>query len=220
MSDRRYTEDEAAEIFRRAAEMEQTAPRALAANEGMTLAELQSIGSEAGLAPEFIARAAKAPVPLPAHFVRSAGLPVGVRHTVELDHAMSDREWELLVGELRTAFDARGSVVVQGSLRQWSNGNLHALVEPTERGSRVRFRTTNGSARGMIAFGSMLLVTAGIVGLSAALRGLPDGPAPLAMAGAMLAAGTGMLGAAAVRLRAWSRIRGEQMRQLGARLLQ
>ena len=144
MTERRYTEDEAAEIFRVAAELEERAPRALAPAEGLTIAELQAIGREAGLSPELVARAAKRAAEPPARAFRFLGLPIGVSRTVEVDEPLADGDWEELVSELRETFEAKGVVRYDGPFRQWSNGNLHVLVEPTPAGHRLRIRTRNG----------------------------------------------------------------------------
>jgi hypothetical protein len=45
MTDRRYSEEEVATIFERAAEAQQSARRHLAAGEGMTLADLEDGGA-------------------------------------------------------------------------------------------------------------------------------------------------------------------------------
>ncbi len=79
---------------------------------------------------------------------RVLGLPLGVGRTVELGRKLTDEEWDHLVVDLRETFDARGQVRQDGSLRQWTNGNLQALLEPTPTGDRLRLRTMNGNARG------------------------------------------------------------------------
>ncbi|MEJ2503740.1 MAG: hypothetical protein P8177_10590 [Gemmatimonadota bacterium] len=59
MSERRYTDEETAAIFERAAQAEVRGPTPAATpGEGRTLAELQAIGAEAGLSAELVARAA------------------------------------------------------------------------------------------------------------------------------------------------------------------
>ena len=58
-------------------------------------------------------------------------MPVGVSRTVTSAGNFTEREWERLVVDLRETFDAKGAVKREGSFRQWTNGNLQALVEPT-----------------------------------------------------------------------------------------
>jgi hypothetical protein len=58
MSDRRFTEEEAAAIFRKATESQQTPPREAPPGEGLTLAEIQEIGLQVGIDADAVARAA------------------------------------------------------------------------------------------------------------------------------------------------------------------
>ena len=95
MTTKRFNEDEAAEIFRRAAELEQRQPQLMAPRDGMTLAELQEIGREAGARsrPRRLAPRRSRQKRAPCRSVGVLGLPVGVGHSVELDRALSDAEW-------------------------------------------------------------------------------------------------------------------------------
>ncbi|MDH4351703.1 MAG: hypothetical protein OEW56_11195, partial [Gemmatimonadota bacterium] len=158
MTDRRYSEEEVAAIFERAAEAQQTARRQLPSGEGMTVADLQEIGREVGIPPELVAQAARAIE----HRGRPAsrtflGLPIGVGRTIELDRELTDAEWGRLVVDLRETFDARGKVSYEGPFRQWTNGNLQALVEPTPTGHRIRLRTVKGDARSLMTGGLGML---------------------------------------------------------------
>ena len=60
MTERRYSDDEIAAIFRAAAESPASLPPHPAANHGLTLADLQAIGREVGIAPDAVAQAAQA----------------------------------------------------------------------------------------------------------------------------------------------------------------
>src|SRR5262245_34338687 len=135
MPDRRYSDEEVAEIIARASEKEQETRTRLQPAQGLTLAELQKIGTEAGIAPELIAQAARsldiAPAPAPPVFL---GLPLGAARTVRLERKMTEAEWEQLVVTLRETFNARGVIRIEGSFRSWSNGNLQCLVEPDGEG--------------------------------------------------------------------------------------
>ncbi len=160
MSDEhRYRDEEIAEIFEAAATTHDPGQRSLAPADGLTLTELQAIGREVGLAPERIADAATAVdrrrSALPRR--KDLGMPVSVARTVDLPRAPTDREWSLLVGEMRETFNARGKDRSSGGLREWANGNLHASVEPTEDGYRLRLGTTKGDA--------LLLNRMGIAGM-------------------------------------------------------
>jgi hypothetical protein len=224
MTDRHYDDDEVAEIFRVAAEGSETSERsesrALAGRSanGLTLDDLQAIAREVGIAPDAVERAARSLDRPRAEPVsrRLLGLPIGVQRTVVLDRRLTDAEWELLVVELREVFGARGTMRAQGSLREWRNGNLHAYLEPTPTGSRLRLGTTKGNAAASIAAGSMALITSGVVGVLSAAGGTLStaalGIGTLATMGAVLLA-NGTLG-----LPRWARLRGRQMDGIVERL--
>jgi hypothetical protein len=220
MSTRRYNEAEVAAIFERATEAQHASPTPSASGEGMSLAELQEIGREVGISAESIALAARtlgqgegegeAP--------RSRtvlGLPVGVARTVYLDRKLTEEEWERIVVHLRETFNARGVVKAQGSLRQWTNGNLQALLEPTESGHRIRLRTTKGgAAAGMM--GGIVLAAVSAAGL---IAGVVQGdPASLSTMGPVGVAGVAMFAWTALRLPGWARTRRGQMEEVAARV--
>jgi hypothetical protein len=212
MTERRFSDAEAAEIFGRAAEMEQTPPRALENPEGMTLAQLQEIGREAGLRADLVAAAARQVERQPsAHNARFLGLPIGVGRTIELNRKVSDAEWDDLVARLRQTFDAGGSLRYDGPFRQWSNGNLRVMLEPTATGHRVRFRTMNGGARAMMSMG---LASAGIAGALSLVSALAVRPEMLGGAGVLALWGAVAFVMGAVRLPGWARRRAVQMEQL------
>ncbi len=139
MSERQYNDEEVAAIFQRASETEHAALSVRAEGKGLTLAALQDIGREVGISPEAISLAARsldeAGRPASQRFM---GLPIGVGRTVEFDQPLTDSDWERLVADLRETFEARGTVRYDGPFRQWTNGNLQALVEPTPNGHRLR----------------------------------------------------------------------------------
>lgn len=216
MTERRFNEEEVAAIFEKATEAQQTDRRQLPSGEGMTLGDLQDIGRQVGISPELIVQAAKsldrAGRPTSRSFL---GLTVGVGRTIELDRKLTDDEWERLVVDLRETFDARGTLRHDGSLRQWTNGNLHALLEPTAAGHRVRIRTVKGNAL------SSMIGGAAIIGIAAATMiavafGIND--ANMASLGVLAAAGAGMFAFGALRLPSWARIRRRQMEEIAGRL--
>jgi len=219
MADRRYSEAEAAEIFKRAAELESNAPRALAATEGLSLAELQEIGREAGLQPDLVERAARDSSATGAVTTRRLlGLPLSVGHTIELERSLSDSDWARLVSDLRDTFEAKGVLRHDGPFRQWSNGNLHVLVEPTRVGHRVRFRTTNGSAMSMLTAGTMSLGISVILSALFVLSGRGEAVAGLTGIAFIGASGAVMAVLGALRLPAWARTRKHQMEELASRV--
>jgi len=218
MAERRYNDKEIAAIFRAAAEQEPQNPqREVARDEGLTLAELQAIGGEVGIASEAVAQAARAvDVRLGPASRTLLGLPVGVSRTVNLNRRLTDEEWERLVVQLREVFNARGRTRSEGSLRQWTNGNLQVLLEPTETGHRLRFGTVHGAARAAIGAGFGVLGIAAIVAVSGAIWGtLGDAMSGIAL---MAAAGVGMIVSGALRLPRWARLRERQMEALAARI--
>jgi hypothetical protein len=221
MSERRYNEEEVAAIFERAAEAQaqQTSPSQLRSGAGMTLTDLQEIGREVGISREQLAEAAKA-IELGGRQTSREflGLPVGVGLTLDLGRKLSDDEWERFVADLRETFDARGTLRSEGSLRQWANGNLHAYLEPSVTGHRIRLRTVKGDARGMIVGGLAMTGFAVVSMISAAVQGAL-GDAGFLTSMAMLATGgTAMFGVGALRLPRWARLRRRQMEAVAARV--
>ena len=218
MAERRYDDKEIAAIFRAATEEgPESPPREVARDEGLTLAELQAIGSEVGIPSDAVAQAARAvDVRLGAASRTFLGLPIGVARTVNLNRRLTDEEWERLVVQLREVFNARGRTRVDGSLRQWTNGNLQVLLEPTETGHRLRFGTVHGGARASIGAGIAALGVTAAVAISSALGGtLGDAIPGIAL---LFAAGIGMIASGALRLPRWARLRERQMEALAARI--
>jgi hypothetical protein len=215
MTDRRFSEEEVATIFRDATEASQGQRRDLPSGEGMTLAQLQEIGREVGISPDLVRRAALSLDQLGQPNIRRfVGLPIGVGRTVDLGRTLTDQEWERLVVDMRQTFDAKGIVRQDGSFRQWTNGNLQALVEPTATGHQVRLRTTNANARSLMMLGFGATGIGAIASISAAVSGAAN-MAPLAT---LTALGVGLFVAGAARLPGWARRRREQMEAVAGRL--
>src|SRR5687768_13447924 len=129
MSDRRFNEEEVAAILKDAVEAQHSDNRLVPSGGGLTLGELQSIGREVGISPEIIQKSAERFKSAPQPPRTLLGLPLAVARTIEFDRKLTDKEWELIVADLRETFEARGVVRQEGSLRQWTNGNLQALLE-------------------------------------------------------------------------------------------
>ena len=221
-AEHRYSEQEIAAIFKQAAEAQEAAQQQKSPGEGLTLAELQQIGQETGITPEFIARAAAAvdrtgpSLPPTTYF----GIPISVARTVDLPGPLSDDGWDQLVVDLRETFQAYGEIRRDGVHRQWKNGNLQALIEPTESGHRLRLRTLHGNARsallGGLTFFAMALAFTLVVAVSGKL-GLNPETLVMAMLGA---AGLGSIGLAAFQLPRWAEERGRQMEAIAARTVE
>ncbi|MBK5188011.1 MAG: hypothetical protein JJD97_07180 [Gemmatimonadaceae bacterium] len=217
MTNRRYNDDEIAAIFQRAAEGPQGASIQSAGEEGMTLAELQDIGREVGISPEAVDRAARSLDVRPQSGERTfIGLPIGVERTIALDRRLTEAEWERLVVELRDVFKARGTVSSNGSFRQWTNGNLQALLEPTPNGHRLRLSTTKGNIRFSMFAGAAMLGLGIFVATAAAAAGQLAGAVPQAVI--MSLAGVVTIASGALRLPGWARLRARQMEAITARL--
>ena len=217
MSDRRFNEEEVAAILKDAAEAEYSGNPLLPSSGGLTLGELQSIGREVGISPEMIEKSAQRFKSDQRPTREFLGLPIGVAQTVEFDRKLTEHEWELIVADLRETFEAQGVVRQQGSLRQWTNGNLHALLEPTATGQRLRIRTVKGNASGLIG-GGIAIFTAGAALLGTAIATAVTHDTGL-MASIMttMAGGAAMFGSSALRLPGWARRRQQQMDQIAER---
>lgn len=218
--ERQYNEQEVAAIFKQATANQESAQRRLPHVGGLNLAELEQIGKELGITPESIGRAAATldrvgPIPPP---TTSLGFPVSVARTVDLPGPLSDEAWDRLVADLRETFQATGEVRHEGSLRQWRNGNLHALIEPTDSGHRLHLRTLNGNARsallGGLAFFAMNLA---FMLTAAVASGMDPGTFLLALLSAI---GLGSMGVAAYRLPRWREERARQMEAIAARAVE
>ena len=212
MSDeRRYSDEEVEEIFRSAASDPVGRP-GLPARDGLTIAEIQAIGREVGMSPEQISAAAarldRTSVPAPR--TTALGLPIGVGRTVDLPRAATDREWGILVAELREIFAAHGRESTAGEMRSWRNGQLLVVIEPTETGYRLRMRTRKSDAIPVMLIGLMMLLFAvlTVVGAEAGTMG---------EAIFLALGGVGAVSFNAIRLRSWASERSDQMEQIAAR---
>jgi hypothetical protein len=216
MSERRYTQDEVSAIFERASETERTLP-ASAEGAGLTLAELHDIARQVGMSPESVSLAAQSlDQPAAPAAAKIFGISLGVARTVELDHKLSDSDWEALVADLRTTFQARGRLRIDGPFRQWTNGNLSALVEPTPNGHRLRLQSLKEDARSLILGGTVLAGVAALVTIVFVFaRGHSAAPSG---ASAMVGAGLAMVLFGVWRASGWARIRAAQFEEIIARV--
>lgn len=230
---RRFSDDEVQQILERAslddlsASGDAMAPGGSldAGARGMTLQQLQEIAVEAGIDPAAVARAAErvargelAPVQVRAVM----GAPVAVAKTIDLGTRVDDATWDRMVLLLRDTFGARGRVRVEGGLREWSNGNLSAVLEPTPQGDRLRVSTRKGDAAMFRALGNVGLTIAGVLTTWMVLRAQASGWGPaLTVLPIVAIAGLGGLAGHLrnfVALRRWGRERTAQMDALPERL--
>ena len=164
--ERRYQDHEIRQILDLAIDQEDGPAQSFAAADGLTLLELQEVGREVGLPPARITQAVAAFEGRGESVPRSTtlGLPTSIGRVVPLPHSPSDREWELLIAELRTTFGVKGEVTSYGGLREWSHGALHAFIEPTGTSHRLRLADSNAAVAGIflggliLAFALMILV--------------------------------------------------------------
>jgi hypothetical protein len=219
---RRYSDEETAAIFKAAAELQESASLptggALTApsTDGMTLAQLQEIGREVGIPADLVARVADGLDRRGRATVRRfLGLPIGVGRTVSLERKLTDEEWQRLVVDLRETFDARGRLKDEGAFKQWTNGNLQALLEPTPTGHQLRLRTLKSQAYAAMAGGIATLSLSGVLlamNLFANRVDRPGAVATIALMGAV------MFAFGALMVPRWARERQQQMEDIAARL--
>jgi len=216
--ERRYGEDEVSEIFEAAATARPSSGSAHPPSvRGLTLAELQEIGMEVGVAPDRIAdAAAKVDRRRNATPGRTwLGMPVSAERAVDLPRAPTDREWEMLMGELRHTFRARGTDRSRVGVREWTNGNLHACIEPTESGYRLRLGTVKGNAAAVgVAGMAGLLLAVPLFAVTLITGGVGESLVGPVMMGS---AGASALAYNALRLPPWARERERQMEYIAGR---
>jgi hypothetical protein len=102
----------------------------------------------------------------------------------------------------------------EGETRQWWNNNLHAIVEPTLTGYRLRLGTLKADGFAMNRMGMFGIVMSFFVAV--ALRGDPAATPGILALGSM---GTAAFAFNAVRLPKWARLRERQMQAIANRTL-
>lgn len=154
-NERRYQGEEIREILELAGRDDPDPSGSGLAADGITASELQAIGREIGVAPARIARAVREFEGRGSPVLRQStlGVPTALDQSVMLARAPTDAEWELLVAELRTTFRTSGEIRATGGLREWSHGTLHAFIEPTAGGHRLRL--TDSRAGALVAAASL-----------------------------------------------------------------
>jgi hypothetical protein len=172
-----------------------------------------------GIPPELVAQAAHSLDRRGTEKTRTLlGLPIGVGKTVDLGRKLTDSEWERLVVDLRTTFDASGMVKQDGAFRQWTNGNLQVLVEPTSTGHQVRMQTLKGSALGYMSGGLAFLGVCAAVLVSLAMQSRLGDTRAMAGLVSMSLMSLGSFAWGALSVPSWARLRRRQMEELAERL--
>jgi hypothetical protein len=221
MSDeRRYQNEEIREILELAGRDDVAQPESASAADGLTAVELQAVGREVGLAPQRIAQAV-------AEFEgrgelvprgSTLGLPTSIGRTVLLTRAPTDSEWELLVSELRTTFRAKGEMSSAGGMREWSNGNLHAFIEPTPAGYRLRLTDSmEGALVVATVAGGFFFAFALLILL--VLLGKTDPGARFVVPGFFSIIGAGLIAGGRISLPRWAEEREAQMEHIASRAI-
>jgi len=218
---RSYTQDEVREIIRRAAEKTAKMQRSESEDSGLSIEDLKDLAVSTGLDPQVMLDAARSlDRDVDETFEkRILGVKISAAHAIRVEGQLSDKEWQSLVADCRSTFAAKGKVSDQAGLREWSNGNLHVLVEPAGDDSIVRMRTHQGQAQSMMAGGvAMLLAFTAMILSTYADGGAADNLLPQMMIIVALVFGGGVF--AKKRISSWSQTRESQMVAIGRRIEQ
>lgn len=190
----RFDDDDIRRILARAARRQEQAERALPAAEtgsatgpepGLTLAELQDVASEVGIAPTHVQAAARELRMRTGRDVARypfLGIP---RETIDqrvVPGTPTEREWERIVEQLRSEFRVPGVTNSFGEVREWWSssvstvGGVRLRLEPGEDGTEVTLRRSNAHLSQLThalgwTFGGM----AGVVGTLMAVGSFEPG---------------------------------------------
>ncbi len=160
---RRFSPDEARQIFASAAERQQARHRDEAAT--LSLSELEDAGVAAGIDPAFV-RAAAADILRPDRKSVSRsfmGIPVELRRTRVLSAAIDEEDWSQIIAHLRTTFGSLGVTNLIGSTKEWSSSSdpnkmpVHLVVESEDDVTRLTIERKTWPMA--VGFGSGTLVT-------------------------------------------------------------
>lgn len=220
--ERRYSDEEVAQILDEATHAQRERGATPGGAAGMSLAELEEIAGEVGIPVEHV-RTAAAKLDTggaAASAERSVlGTTIGVGHTVKLTRLPTDAEWGELVADLRITFDARGRVREEGPLRQWTNGNLQALLEPTSDGAQLRLRTLKSDGAVSVALGWSMIAAAIAFFVVQVVSGILGDPGTIEMLLLLLAGGGVGTAVNRARLEGWAETRRDQMEAVADRQL-
>src|SRR5260370_39889221 len=122
MPERRYDEEEIAEILRAASEIQ--AGTSEMSGQGLTLSEVQRLAEEVGIDRAHVSAAAAeiGSSPLPKSRFRFWGAPARVLYDRTCDGLIGDEGWEDVVAALRAATGRPGVLSTHGASREWSGG--------------------------------------------------------------------------------------------------
>ena len=211
MTERKYGEDEVREIFSLATTGDPRDRSLPTESGGLTLAEIQRIGEQAGIARALVVEAAARidARGTQARVRRTLGMPIGVARVVALPRAPTDREWEQLVSAFRTTIGAHGRATTSGGLRDWSHGTLRISVEPTEHGDQLRLSELKEDGQVLNLVGALM---GGLAVLSSSVNAASGSPQKaLALLGVFGGISLMIFAINAWRLPRWARERERQM---------
>ena len=135
-----YNETEIGTILKRAAEMSHADVNS--SGMGLSVEELQQLGAEAGLNPEFIIRAAaELHADKPKRIKNIFGGPVSYEREMVLDGEISASEWEEFLASIRSTFKDPGVVTTRENIFEWtvksSGGSAQVTARTVDNTTRV-----------------------------------------------------------------------------------
>lgn len=170
-SERRYSQTEFASIMEQAAGAQPVAAgRALRRADGLTLAEMQAIAAEVGVAPEAVARSARL---LPLRQESEAARLLGGPAVMQLEFTVPEAEDvdpNLVLAAVRRVTSKHGAARRTGAVLEWSSGgssrSLAVNVAPGERGTMVMILVDRSTDATVLTVMSLVAagVTVGITG--------------------------------------------------------
>lgn len=218
--ERRFNEAEVAAIIERATKWKDPRPQPVPSGAGLTLDQIQEIGREIGIAPNVIAGMADVVKEGGTTVIeRFLGLPLRVERNVKLRRDFSEDEWEQVVADLREIFNAAGVLKEDGSLRQWSNGNLQVVLEVNAISQLIRLRTFKGNALVLLGAGLGICGAATAALVATFLNNAATDRRLVTVLAVMVVAGAAIVGVTALSLGPWARRRREQMSEVAARVI-
>jgi hypothetical protein len=218
--ERRFNEAEIAAIIERATKWSEPRGQPVPPGAGLTLDQIQEIGREIGIAPNVIAGMADVVKEGGTTVIeRFLGLPLRVERNVKLRRDFSEDEWDQVVADLREIFNAAGVLKEDGSLRQWSNGNLQVVLEVNAISQLIRLRTFKGNALVLLGAGLGICGAATAALVATFLNNATTDRRLVTVLAVMVAAGATIAGVTALSLGPWARRRHEQMSEVAARVV-
>lgn len=203
MPERRYSHEDVQRILASAAEAD-AALGSGTADGGMTLAQIQRIGAEAGITGSSIAAAAAALDRAP----RTVGAPrllwmrTGVSQTITLPRPLDDTAWRYLAAYVRETFEATGREDERPGQHEWRNGNLRITLEAIGESALLQMTTHRGNARALARVAGWLFVSSAAIETGTIVSA--QGFHVVAAAVILAAGGAAATTAAMLQLRGWT----------------